>query len=272
MINTTKEVATNYIKTGVGKCNLPAAKAIVLGILAGMFIGLAGLGATTAAVSIPLASVAKFVGACIFPAGLIMVVIAGSELFTGNCLLIIPVLEKQATVGGLLRNWVLVYIGNFIGGIIVAAGAVFSHQVSLFDSGMAVSVISTAASKCAMPFGDALLKGIFCNFLVCIAVWLGMSAKDAAGKILGIFWPIMLFVLCGFEHSIANMYYISAGLFANGVPAYAEAAANAGLDTAALTWGNFFAANLLPVTIGNIIGGFAVGISYWFVYLKKSEK
>ena len=268
MINSSKEVASNYVNVGVGKCNLPTGKTIVLGILAGMFIGLAGLGATTAAVSIKLASVAKFVGACIFPAGLIMVVIAGSELFTGNCLLIIPALEHKITVKQLCRNWVLVYLGNFIGGLIVAAGAVFSHQASLFDNGMAVSMISTAAGKCSMPFGDALIKGIFCNFLVCIAVWLGMAAKDAAGKVLGIFWPIMLFVLCGFEHSIANMYYIGAGLFANTLPAYAEAAATAGIDTAALTWGNFLAANLLPVTIGNIIGGFMVGIAYWYANLR----
>ena len=272
MFNSPKEVANNYLNVGAGKCSLPAGKAIVLGILAGMFIGLAGLGATTAAVSIKAASVAKFVGACIFPVGLIMVVVAGSELFTGNCLLIIPVLAKKVKVSGMLRNWVLVYIGNFIGGMLVAAGAVYSHQVSLFDSGMAVSVISTAVGKCSLTFGDALIKGIFCNFLVCIAVWMGMAAKDAAGKAMVIFWPIMLFVLCGFEHSIANMYYIGAGLLANGVPAYAEAAASAGVDTAALTWGNFFAVNLLPVTIGNIIGGFAVGISYWFANLRGESK
>ena len=271
MINTTKEIATNYVTVGVGKCKLPVGKTIVLGILAGMFIGLAGLGSTTVAVSVPLASVAKFVGACIFPAGLIMVVIAGSELFTGNCLLIIPLLQREITVKQLCRNWGLVYLGNLIGGLIVAAGAVFSHQVSLFDSGMAVSVISTATAKCAMPFGDALIKGIFCNFLVCIAVWLGMAAKDAAGKVLGIFWPIMLFVLCGFEHSVANMYYIGAGLFANSIQAYAEAAASAGVDTAALTWGNFFAANLLPVTIGNIIGGIAVGSAYWYTNLRENK-
>lgn len=272
MINSPEEIASNYINVGIGKCKLSAAKAILLGILAGMFIGLAGLGSTTAAVSIPLASVAKFVGACIFPAGLIMVVIAGSELFTGNCLLIIPVLEKKATVLQMLRNWLLVYIGNFIGGMIVAAGAVFSHQLSLFGNGMAASVISTAVAKCSMPFGDALIKGIFCNFLVCIAVWLGMAAKDAAGKVLGIFWPIMLFVLCGFEHSIANMYYIGAGLLALGNPDYVNAAVAAGTDLTALTWGNFFAANLLPVTLGNIIGGCAVGGAYWLAYLKNSHK
>ncbi len=268
-MNTPGEILNNYMTTGRGKCALPVWKMLVLGTLAGMFIGLAGLGATTAGVSIPLASVSKFVGACIFPAGLIMVVIAGSELFTGNCLLVIPLLEKETGIGRVLRNWLFVYIGNFIGSMIVAAGAVFSHQLSLFGNGMSAAVISTAVAKCSMTFGDALIKGIFCNFLVCIAVWLGMAAKDAAGKVLGIFWPIMLFVLCGFEHSIANMYYIGAGLLAMGNPDYVAAATAAGIDTAALTWGNFFAANLLPVTLGNIIGGCGVGAAYWACFRKK---
>ena len=266
MINSPKEITENYIGVGKGKCALPTSKMFVLAILAGMFIAFAGLGATTAAVSIPLASVGKFVGACIFPAGLIMVVIAGSELFTGNCLLVIPLLDKEVTLAKVLRNLGIVYVGNFVGSMIVAAGAAFSHQMALFGNGMAASVISTAVAKCSMPFGDALIKGIFCNFLVCIGVWLGMAAKDAAGKVLGIFWPIMLFVLCGFEHSIANMYYIGAGLFAKTIPDFAAAATSAGVDMANLTWGNFFAANLLPVTIGNIIGGAAVGAAYWFVY------
>ena len=270
MINSPKEITENYINVGKGKCALPLGKMFVLAILAGMFIAFAGLGATTAAVSVPLASVGKFLGACIFPAGLIMVVIAGSELFTGNCLLAIPLAEKEVTFTAVLRNLVVVYIGNFVGSMIVAAGAAYCHQMSLFDGGMALSVMNTALAKCSMPFGDALIKGIFCNFLVCIAVWLGMAAKDAAGKVLGIFWPIMLFVLCGFEHSIANMYYIGAGLFAKTIPQYAELAASAGIDLAGLNWGSFFAANLLPVTIGNIIGGAAVGLAYWFIYKKEA--
>ena len=269
MINSPKEITENYIGVGKGKCSLPAGKMFVLAIMAGMFIALAGLGATTAAVSVPLASVGKFLGACIFPAGLIMVVIAGSELFTGNCLLVIPALDKAVTIPQVLRNWGIVYLGNFVGSMIVAAGAVYSHQLALFGGGMAGSVISTAVAKCSMPFGDAVLKGIFCNFLVCIAVWLGMAAKDAAGKVLGIFWPIMLFVLCGFEHSIANMYYIGAGLLAKTVPDFAAAATAAGVDMSALTWGNFIGANLLPVTIGNIIGGASVGVVYWYVYKRE---
>ena len=263
------DVAKNYVNIGKGKCNTPAIKMLILGMLAGAFIAFGGVGATTVAISIPEASLAKFIGACIFPGGLTMVLLAGSELFTGNCLLVIPLLQKEVTVAQVLKNWFFVYIGNFIGSVIVAAICIYGHQASLFGSGVAVSMISTATGKCALTFGDALLKGIACNFLVCIAVWISFAAKDVAGKIAGLFFPIMIFVLAGFEHSIANMYYISVGLIANANPAYAEAAAAAGVDTTALTVGNFLLGNLLPVTIGNIIGGaLLVGCGYWFLYLK----
>lgn len=266
------EVASNYIATGKAKVNTPIPKMLLLGIFAGIFIGVGGISSTTVAVSIPLASVGKFVGACVFPGGLTMVLLAGSELFTGNCLLTIPLLQKEISFGGMLKNWVFVYIGNLIGSILLAAGVVFSHQVSLFNNGLAVSVISTAATKCSMPFSDALIKGILCNFLVCIAVWISFAAKDVVSKIVGLFFPIMMFVLCGFEHSVADMYYIAAGLFAKTIPAYAQAAQDAGVDLTNLTVGNYFGANLLPVTIGNIIGGaILVGGVYWFCYLKDNK-
>ena len=267
------EIAKNYIAIGKGKVNTPVPKMFLLAVLAGIFIAAGGVGATTAAVSVPFPSVGKLVGACIFPGGLTMVLLAGSELFTGNCLLTIPLLEREIQAAGLVKNWIVVYLGNFAGSLLVAAGVVFSHQISLFNNGMAVSVISTAAVKCALPFGDALIKGILCNFLVCIAVWVSFAAKDVLGKIAGLFFPVMFFVLSGFEHSIANMYYIAAGLFAESVPTYAQAAAEAGVDISALTWGNFLGVNLVPVTIGNIIGGaVCVGCAYWFIYLKKTEK
>ena len=229
-MNSPKEVANNYIAIGKGKVNTPVAKMLVLGILAGAFIAMAGIGCTTVAVSVPLASVGKFVGACVFPGGLAMVLLAGSELFTGNCLLVIPLLKKEISLSGMLKNWVVVYLGNLIGGIAVAAVCVFSHQVSLFGNQLAVSVISTAAGKTALSFGDAFLKGVACNFLVCIAVWISFAAKQVSSKIAGLFFPIMMFVLCGFEHSIANMYYIAAGLFAKGNETYMAAAAAAGVD------------------------------------------
>lgn len=249
---------------------MKASKLFILGILAGMFIAIAGVGASTASVSIGSASVAKLVGACVFPAGLTLVILAGSELFTGNCLIIISVLEKEATIVGMLRNWVIVYVGNFVGSILVAWGVSACHQLSLFDSALAGATINTAVAKCSMTFGDAFIKGIFCNFLVCLAVWLGFSSKTAAGKIAALFYPIMVFVLSGFEHSVANMFYAPAGLFAMGNPDYL---AKATADTAKLTWGAFFGKNLLPVTLGNIVGGaLFVGAVYWFVYLKKDDK
>ena len=267
-MNSPAEVAKNYLAIGKGKTTNSVIKLLILGILAGAFIALAGVGATTAAVTIQSKAVAKLVGACVFPAGLAMVLVAGSELFTGNCLIIIPVLSGEATVGGMLKNWIVVYIGNLIGGIIVAAIAVYGHTADLFggaEGGLAAAIVSTANGKVGMTFGDAFLRGVACNFLVCIAVWISFAAKTVSGKIIGIFFPIMLFVLCGFEHSVANMYYISAGLFAK---------AEYGISADNLTWGAFFVKNLIPVTLGNIVGGAGlVGLPYWIVYLhqKKSK-
>ncbi len=226
-------------------------KTLLLGILAGMFIALAGVGATFGNVYVN-----KVMGAAIFPAGLAMVIIAGSELFTGNCLLILPVLEKTITAGKMLRNLVIVYIGNLIGAVLVAAMTVYGGT---FD-GISEAVIATAVAKATLPFGMALLRGILCNILVCIAVWMAMAARDVAGKIVGLFFPVFLFVLCGFEHCVANMFYLPAGLFM---------AARCGAAAQGLSVGTMWLGNLLPVTLGNIIGGFAVGGTYWLGYMKK---
>lgn len=261
-MNSPKEIANNYIGIGKGKVNTPIPKMFCLAILAGMFIAMAGIGATAAGVKAGNGAI----GAFVFPGGLAMVLIAGSELFTGNNLIIIPALKGEVSYGGMLTNWVVVWLGNLVGSILVAAICVYS---GLVNASLAPSVISTAAAKCSMTFGNAMIKGIGCNFLVCIAVWMSFGAKDVAGKIIAQYLPIMIFVMAGFEHSIANMYYISCGLFANGKPALAEAAAEAaGANIANLTWGKFFIANLLPVTIGNIIGGAVlVGCMYWYIYL-----
>ena len=273
-MNSPKEVAQNYIATGVAKTKLPAAKMLVLGILAGMFIALAGVGASIASVTIESASLAKLIGAAVFPTGLAMVLIAGSELFTGNCLLIIPVLQKEATVEGMLKNWLFVYIGNMIGGILIAALTVYGGTYSLFSDAAAAAVVKTATAKVGMPFGDAFLRGVLCNFLVCIAVWMSYAAKDIVGKVAAMYLPIMMFVLSGFEHSIANLYYIPAGLFAKGYSAYPNAASAVEPNILSkLTWGNMFTKNIIPVTLGNIVGGVClVGLAYWFIYLREPGK
>ncbi len=271
-MNSPAEVAKNYIGIGKGKVNTPIAKMFVLAILAGMFIGLAGVGATTVSSTVENASLAKFVGACVFPGGLAMVLVAGSELFTGNCLIVIPLMEKEVTVAGMLKNWIVVWCGNFVGGCLVSLLSVWCHQGSLFSNKVAVANISTAIGKCSLSFGDAFFKGIGCNFLVCIAVWMAFAAKDVAGKIIGLYFPIMLFVLEGFEHSVANMYYITIGLFAKSNADYLAAAQEAGLDLTNLTWGNMFVNNLIPVTLGNIVGGSVlVGLAYWFCYLQGNK-
>lgn len=261
-MNSPKEIANNYLGIGKGKVNTPIPKMFLLAVLAGMFIACAGVGATAAGVKSGNAAL----GAFVFPGGLAMVLIAGSELFTGNNLIIIPALHGDVSFGGMLKNWVVVYLGNFVGSILIAAIAVYGGAIS---GAIATSAVSTAVAKCSMPFANALIKGIGCNFLVCIAVWMSFGAKDVAGKIIAQYLPIMIFVIAGFEHSVANMYYIAAGLFAQGNATVAAAVAEAGVDTANLTWGNFFVANLLPVTLGNIIGGAVlVGCMYWFIYVK----
>ena len=266
---TPAEVAKNYVAIGKGKVNIPIVKLIVLGLMAGAFVALGGVSSTAVAVSLSEASFGKFLGACIFPGGLTMVLLAGSELFTGNALLVIPFLEKEIKLGGVFKNWIFVYVGNFIGSILVASAIVFSHQVSMFDNGLAVSIISTAATKCSLSFSDAFIRGIMCNFLVCIAVWISFAAKDVANKIIGLFFPILIFVICGFEHCVANMYYISAGLLTKANPVYLEAAKAAGVNLGSLTLKGFLVDNMIPVTLGNIAGGLFVGCIYWYLYLKK---
>jgi formate/nitrite transporter len=213
-MNSPKEIAQNYIAIGTTKTKTPISKLFVLGILAGMFIALAGVASTVASATLS-GSIGKLLGAAVFPGGLAMVLIAGSELFTGNNLIIMSVLDKQATWGGMLKNWVVVYIGNLVGSILIALLVVYGGTFSLFENGVAGAAINIAAGKVSMGFGAAFIRGILCNFLVCIAVWMAFAAKDVTGKIVGLFFPIFFFVLCGYEHSVANMYFIPAGLFAS---------------------------------------------------------
>ena len=249
-MNTPSEIAANYVAIGKGKANLPLLKMVLLAILAGAFIALAGAAATFGNVYVN-----KAMGAAIFPAGLAMVLIAGSELFTGNCLLVIPLLEKEITLRQMLRNLVVVYLGNLVGGVLVSACAVYGGT---FDA-IAETVVATAAAKCNLSFAAGFLRGILCNVLVCLGVWMAFAGKTVSCKIIGLFFPVMCFVICGYEHCIANMFYIPAGLMAAG---RADIAAE-GLSILA------FLKNLAPVTLGNIVGGAGLGAMYWAVYLRK---
>ena len=261
-MNSPAEIAKNYVGIGKGKVNTPVLKLFILGILAGIFIGIGGVAYEMATATIG-GALGKLVGACMVPAGLALVLIAGSELFTGNCLLVIPLLEGEVTFGGVLRNWVCVYLGNFVGSTILAFLVAFGHSPSLLDGGLLDVVMSVASGKVALSFGDAFLRGIVCNMMVCLAVWMSFAGKTVASKIAGLYFPIMIFVMAGFEHSIANMYYLMVGIFSNSIYWVGDAAVNLG---AALT------KNLLPVTLGNLVGGMAIGIVYWYLYLKGAKK
>ncbi len=270
---TPAEVTKNVVGIGKGKAALPVSRMLVLGIMAGLFIGLAAAASNTVSSTVDNGSLGRLLCGLVFPTGLTMVLLAGSELFTGNCLMVVPLLQREITLPAMLKNWIFVYIGNFIGSLIVVFLVYWGGQLDLFSGALAVSTVQVAANKCSLTFAEALCMGILCNFLVCIAVWISFAATTVAGKIAGLFLPIMLFVLCGFEHSVANMYYGMAGLIANTNEAYHVAALETVSNLSNLTAGNFFLMNLLPVTIGNIIGGsLLVGCVYWFSYLKKTDK
>ena len=256
---TPKETAENYLSACRTKAALPLGRMFVLACLAGAFVALAGVASTAAAATVGDPSLAKLVSGCVFPAGLAMVIVAGSELFTGNNLMIMGVLAHTITARQMLRNWLVVYLGNFAGAVLVAALCVSGHVFSAFGGKLAASVIAIAQTKAGLTFGDAFVRGILCNFLVCIA----NAARTVGGKIAAVFFPIMAFVVAGFEHSIANMYYLAAGLFTAG---------QTGAAAEGLTWGRALAGNLLPVTLGNLVGGgLLVGVSAWYLYLKKER-
>ena len=263
------EIAARYADSGVAKTKRPTSQLIVLGLLAGALIALGSAATNTAVYGIQDTWTARTICGLLFPFGLGMVVVMGAELFTGNSLISISVLDRRCSVSGMLRNWVIVYLSNFAGSLLVAAGFAFFGQMDYSGGALAVYTMRVAATKCALPVGNAIVLGFLCNFLVCLGVLMSMSAKDTAGRILGAFLPVCYFVLCGFEHCVANMYYISAGLMAKAVPAYAELAAQSGLDLSSLTVSGFLVGNLLPVTIGNILGGVCLGAMMWFCHLKK---
>ena len=268
---TQSEFLDKYYSIGESKAKAKFARTFLLGVLAGLLIGLGGAVTNMATHTIASVSVAKIISGALFPFGLIMVIFTGAELFTGNCLLSMPVAEKRITIKGLLKNWIFSYTGNFVGAALLAALLCLAGQFNISNGALAVSTMKVAVTKCNINFGSAIILGIFCNLLVCLAVMASLSAKDAIGRAAGAYFPIFFFVMCGFEHCVANMYYIPAGLFAKGVTEYASLAVEAGLDLSTLTWGNFLINNLLPVTIGNIIGGVLFGLLIWYAYRQRGD-
>ncbi len=265
MLNPSEFIA-HYDTIGERKTKSSALKLFLLAILAGLFIALGAAATNMAAHGIESVPVVRMICGFIFPAGLIMILLTGTELVTGNCLITISILSKHATLKGMMRNLGIVYLGNFVGALLLAAACAYCGQLNYSGGGLAVYSIKLAAGKCALSFGNALVLGILCNLLVCAAVMCALCAKDVVGKAVGAFVPIFVFVLCGFEHCVANMFFVPVGLFALTVPSYAQQAAAIGLDVSGLTWMKFLLNNLLPVTIGNLIGGCAFAALIWVTH------
>jgi formate/nitrite transporter len=277
------EIAVAACNAGKNKTELPFAKMFILGILAGVYIGFgANLATKIGSCTDAGTSGNVFLFGAVFSVGLMLVVLAGAELFTGNNMACFAAAcNRQATWGGLLYNWVTVYISNFIGSVllvyIVFAGmywmAVDPTTGAVGVSAMGAKAVAIAKGKMSLTWSAAFFRGICCNWLVCLAVWLAFASKDLIGKIFGIFFPIMAFVSSGFEHCVANMFFVPMGIvIANKVPAAIAGDVGMAPDavTAFFSYGHFMTANLVPVTLGNIVGGaLFVGGVYWYVYLKK---
>lgn len=261
------QMAERVQAAGVAKAHLAITPMLVLAVLAGAFIGLGAAFSTlsTTASTLPF-GLTRLVGGITFSLGLILVVVAGAELFTGNNLVAMAWASGSIGTKALLRNWVVVYVGNFMGSVGTVALVFWSRTWEMADGEVGLNAVRIAVAKCQLTPVEAFFRGILCNALVCLAVWLCFSARTTTDKILAILWPITAFVALGFEHSIANMYFIPLGLVLRGDSAYGSVPGVEALDMGGLI------ANLIPVTFGNIVGGtLLVAGVYWFAYLREGE-
>jgi formate/nitrite transporter len=272
--------AISQALVGIGekKAAMTSAKMLILGILAGVYIGFAAHLATTIGTGpCEWLGLKKFLIGAVFSCGLMLVIIPGSELWTGNNLMTVALLDKKISIGGMMKNWILVYVGNLIGSILLAA--IIAKWSGLCSGAVGGTAISIASAKVSSgPFGELghnfayFFRAVGCNWLVCLAVMMAISAQDIGGKVLGIFFPIMAFVAAGFEHCIANMYFIPAGIFAKGFEGAVVASGKSSETLAALNWTTMWTQNIGIVTLGNLIGGaLLTGAVYWWLYVKKTD-
>lgn len=269
------DIARRAEAVGVAKASTRLDRLVVLGVLAGAFISLGAVFSTAVTAGDGMApGVRRLLGGVTFSLGLVLVVVAGAELFTGNALIVIATASRRVRVRALLRNWLIVYLANFAGAVLTTLIVYWSGLYESSTGALGVRALDVAAIKTSLGTREAMLSGVLANALVCLAVWLSLSARSVADKVVAVVFPVTAFVAAGFEHSIANMYFIPAGLF---IKAWAPARfwAAAGVDAAdypTVTWSKFLLGNLLPVTIGNIVGGaLLVGLVYWFVYRRHAE-
>jgi len=267
------EMARQAEAVGVRKVSAPPLTTFALAVLAGAFIALGAVFATTVATGTAQAwpyGMARLFTGLAFCLGLILVVVGGAELFTGNNLIVMAWASRKVRTDQLLRNWALVYLGNFVGALGTAAMVFLSRQHTMASGTLGMTALGIAVAKVQLGFVQAVALGMVGNILVCLAIWLSFSARSSIDRIAAILFPITAFVAGGFEHSVANMYFIPIGLVIKALdPAYVL---GTGMDLSPLTWPAFLLRNLLPVTLGNILGGSVfVAAVYWSIFLRRSD-
>ena len=265
------QIVSANITAAKAKTELSFLRMILLGIFAGMFIACGASASSVAMHAISNVGLARLVAGCIFPIGLMMIVFVGGELFTGDCLMIMGCIHRRFSLLSMAKVLAVVWISNLLGSVILAALVSTSGQFHYSGDLLGAFTIKVGLGKVGLDFGTAFVSGILCNIFVCIAVLMAAAAKDIVGKVFAIFFPILAFVVSGYEHCVANMYYIPAAIFAAADPAYVQAAQTAYGCTAAqleaLNWGSFLVNNLIPVTLGNIAGGmFFVGLPLYLIH------
>lgn len=270
------EMALHAESVGVSKVNMSVSKTLVLAMLAGAFIAFGSIFFTTVTAGSTMSyGITRLIGGLSFSLGLVLVIVGGAELFTGNSLIIMAWANKKINTSQLLKNWILVYIGNMSGALFIVVLMFFSRQYSFASGAVGMNMLNIAKAKCELGFAQAIVLGILCNILVCLAVWLCFSSRSISGKIASIIFPITAFVASGFEHSIANMYFIPEAILVlnSGDDKFLALVNTSGQNYESVSWSNYLLDNLLPVTMGNIIGGAVlVGLVYWFVFLRGSVK
>jgi formate transporter len=250
-----REIAERVETVGVTKANLPFTSMVALGVLAGGFIGLGAMFSTLVLCDAGLGfALGRVLGGLVFSLGLILVVIAGAELFTGNNLLVMSYVAGRIGMGKLLANFAIIYVANFIGAAGLAGIVALSGHAGMGEGAVGRTAVAIATTKAALPFADAFFRGVLCNVLVCLAVWIAMAGRTVTDKILAVIFPVTAFVAAGFEHSVANMYFLSLGIFLGADLGIADVMHN-----------------LIPVTIGNLLGGAGmVGLVYYTIYRRNA--
>ncbi|MFP3951499.1 MAG: formate/nitrite transporter family protein [Candidatus Bathyarchaeia archaeon] len=270
MLKKPLNIAQSLCDAGLRKIRLPLDRALLLAALAGSYIGFgAHLSITVSMDMQPIlgAGLSKLVSGAVFSVGLMLIVIGGAELFTGNNLIILSCLAGRSKIKKVLRSWAIVYVGNFIGSLLLVYLIYLGGFYNSANGALGIRVLSIANAKVNQGFIQLVARGILCNWLVCLAVWMASSTEDIVGKMLACLFPITAFVASGYEHCIANMFFVPMGILLKNIP---NLASEAGVNIANLNWMSFVTKNLLPVTIGNLIGGVIfVATTYWYVYLRQ---